>query len=354
MITTYQCPNCGGQREFDAHSGTSKCLQCESVFDIPQYEMSPVHPLSSYHENVIPSKPEDHMLQCHSCGAVIELDETETSTDCPYCASKIVLSDKQVSKLPIDGIKPFSISKKEVPKIFKDWISKKFFAPGALKNLYEQGKILGMYLPYWLFYADAECRYRGEGGTVYEERYKDSEGNWKTRKKTKWEPVSGYVRQKFRNLLIRASKAIKNHYIVKGLQFKNFELKGYHPDYLAGYSSEIYSIPIDDAMNEAKKEMESELKDLAKKDILRSYDKAANIKIYPQYSNEGYRHVLLPVYSTAYQYNNKVYNVLINGETGKVEGEYPKSAVKIILTILVVIAVIVGIYFLIQHFGGNS
>ena len=49
------------------------------------------------------------------------------------------------------------------------------------------------------------------------------------------------------------------------------------------------------------------------------------------YDAETYKHVLLPVYSTAYRYKNKTYTVLINGQTGRVKGEYPKSVAKITL-----------------------
>ena len=47
--------------------------------------------------------------------------------------------------------------------------------------------------------------------------------------------------------------------------------------------------------------------------------------------------MLVPVYATAYQYRDKVYHVLINGQTGMIKGEYPKSIFKIALCVLLVI-----------------
>jgi hypothetical protein len=38
---------------------------------------------------------------------------------------------------------------------------------------------------------------------------------------------------------------------------------------------------------------------------------------------------------------------MINGQTGEVQGQYPKSALKIALLVLLGIAVIAGIYFVI-------
>ena len=55
--------------------------------------------------------------------------------------------------------------------------------------------------------------------------------------------------------------------------------------------------------------------------------------------------MLLPVYSTAYQYKNKQYHVLINGETGRVQGEYPKSVAKILLVIAGIL-ILIGLFFM--------
>ena len=38
------------------------------------------------------------------------------------------------------------------------------------------------------------------------------------------------------------------------------------------------------------------------------------------------------------------YNVLINGETGKIKGEYPKSPVKIAAIVIVILGILFGIY----------
>ena len=53
---------------------------------------------------------------------------------------------------------------------------------------------------------------------------------------------------------------------------------------------------------------------------------------------------MLPVYATAYTYKGKKYHVLINGQSGRVEGDYPKSPAKIIAIILGILAVIFLIY----------
>ena len=52
-----------------------------------------------------------------------------------------------------------------------------------------------------------------------------------------------------------------------------------------------------------------------------------------------FKHTLLPVWIASYRYNQKVYNFMVNGETGRVQGEAPISWWKVLLTILIVIAI---------------
>ena len=71
------------------------------------------------------------------------------------------------------------------------------------------------------------------------------------------------------------------------------------------------------------------------------YDDVRNVRISPIYSDETYKHILMPVYSTAFSYNNKTYNVVINGQTGAIKGQYPKSPLKIGIIIAAIVAAIV-------------
>jgi hypothetical protein len=49
----------------------------------------------------------------------------------------------------------------------------------------------------------------------------------------------------------------------------------------------------------------------------------------------------------SYTYHSKLYNVVINGQTGEVQGQSPKSAIKIIAAVLLGIAIVATIYYFI-------
>ena len=62
------------------------------------------------------------------------------------------------------------------------------------------------------------------------------------------------------------------------------------------------------------------------------------------FTGETFRLALLPVWLGAYHYGGKVFQVLINGQTGKVAGDKPVDQVK-------VAAVIAGAFFVLLLLG---
>ena len=67
-------------------------------------------------------------------------------------------------------------------------------------------------------------------------------------------------------------------------------------------------------------------------------------------SDVTFKHILLPVWLAAYKYRGKSYRFVVNGRTGRVEGERPYSAWKIAFAVLFV-AIVAGIagYFIAQN-----
>lgn len=56
------------------------------------------------------------------------------------------------------------------------------------------------------------------------------------------------------------------------------------------------------------------------------------------FSDETWRYILLPVYLAAYRYDHKVYQVMINGQTGAIAGSKPVAWWKVWLAIAISLA----------------
>jgi len=54
----------------------------------------------------------------------------------------------------------------------------------------------------------------------------------------------------------------------------------------------------------------------------------------------AFKHILLPVWISAYNYHNKGYLFLVNGRTGEVQGQRPYSAMKITAFVLMILTMV--------------
>lgn len=332
--------------EFNAIAQALKCPNCgfevgieNNPEDVKEHNLN-IHAI----RKIKVEEKTSTSMECEGCGAMVEVEATSTATTCPYCGSNYVLSKKQIESIIPDGVIPFKIDKNAVEVIFRDWIKRRWLAPNVLKTLYQKDKVQGIYMPYWTFDADTSTSYTAMGGINYEVEYEDSEGKKHTRIETKWYPTSGHIDYFFDDVLVRASNKLSKSLLGWIEPYNTKNVASYSPDYMSGYCSEIYTIDLQEAHNEAINKMGSDIYYMAERDVLRRYDRVSSIRLHTSYSDETYKHIFIPVYSTAYIYKNNHYNVLINGETGKIKGEYPKSPFKIAAIIIVILGILFGIY----------
>jgi hypothetical protein len=126
----------------------------------------------------------------------------------------------------------------------------------------------------------------------------------------------------------------------------------YAPGYLAGWRAESYAIDLPTAWTKAQSKIDAMQQVRCAGDV--GGDTYRNLRVDNRYSNETFKHVLLPVYVAAYRYNGKPYRFLVNGQTGEVRGEAPYSWIKITLAIVAVLAVIVVLVLLFGHRDGEG
>lgn len=338
----YYCEGCGGVLQWDPVSQKLKCPNCGNSRELKNEQDKIVeHTLTLDAKRKVTAKEKtSQTMECKGCGARIEIGANETAAQCPYCGSNYVLADKQEDVLTPDGVIPFRIDKNGVKDCFRNWIRKRWFAPNELKRLYQGSAFQGIYVPYWTFDAQCDCHFDAEGGTVHTETYEDKDGNTHTRTYTTWHPTHGHIRHFFDDIQTAASKRFRQG-LLSGLEPYNFmQLASYTPEYISGYLSENYSIGLEDGHQNAREKMRQQLYSMAQSEVLAYYDECRNIRLYDRYDDETYKYVLVPVYSTTYGYKGKNYAVVINGQSGVVKGEYPKSPVKIAILVIVIIAIV--------------
>ena len=234
-----------------------------------------------------------------------------------------------------EGVLPFSITHRQAADAIKAWLASRWFAPNALVQLAKQELATSVYLPFWTYDAYTTSHYSGERGEYYWETESyvetDSQGRQVTRtrqvRRTRWYSASGTVARWFDDLLIAASKSVSPERLATLEPWDVVELKPYQPAYLAGHKAQRYQLELGDGFEQAKAIMAPEIESDTRQDI--GGDEQRVHQIATAYSGITFKHLLLPVWISAYRFQTKVYQVLVNARTGEVQGERPYSPWKI-------------------------
>ncbi len=353
-----KCTNCGAILNFAPGTNNLKCQYCGAENEIFSKDAAPVEELNFDEYISQHVKPEDTIqvatVKCTTCGASSTFQPNIASDNCAFCGTPIIVSSGSTSSIiKPKSLLPFKITQKEAFDGFLKWIKKLWFAPSALKKFVTQpDKLKGMYIPFWTYDSDTYSRYTGARGTYYyvTETYVEG-GQTKTRqvRKIRWTPVSGSVSHFFDDILIVASNSLPRKYVDR-LEPWDFEnLASFDERYLSGFRTETYQIDLKGGFELAKNVMDSTIRQLVRRDI--GGDQQQIFSLNTQYSNITFKHLLLPIWISAYRFKNKVYRFLVNGRTGEVQGERPYSFWKIFFFVLGILALIGGLLWIFGVFN---
>src|SRR5262249_33461669 len=107
-----------------------------------------------------------------------------------------------------------------------------------------------------------------------------------------------------------------------------------------------YQIDLVAAAQEAREEMDEEMERLCSSQV--PGDTQRNLVVETDYSGQTFKHILTPIWLLSYTYGARAFQVVVNGYTGSIAGNYPRSWVKITLAVLAVLAAS-GVVLLLSH-----
>ncbi len=345
--TDKKCPACGGTMDFDPATGKLKCLYCESVYDIGDEEDNSPAQEQDFREAEKTGNcdwgKETKVIICKACGGESVYDALMTASECPYCGSNQVMEQADKDTIAPGGVCVFKIDAEKAAANFKSWLSRKWFCPKEAKKNAKPNEIKGMYLPFWTFDTDTTTKFYGEYGINRTVRRGDE-----TKTVTDWYRVGGTHKEFIDDQLVLGSSR-HPAYLLRGLEpFHTADNVAYRPEYIAGFAAERYSVGLKDAWEKAKEFIRVRLTDTIKKKIRvdKRADHVRNLNTSTIYENVKYKYLLLPVWMAHFTYKGKVYQFMVNGQTGKVSGKIPLSVVKIVLTVVAALAALALIMYL--------
>lgn len=348
----FPCDACGSDLRFDPGQRQLVCDHCGNIQTIEgngpwagsiaelDFMQAVNHRLASA------DIEETRVTTCPNCGAQTEFDPDIHAAECPFCATPVVTDTGTHRHIKPRGLLPFALDENTARDAVTDWLGSLWFAPNGLTDYARKGrKLNGIYVPYWTFDADTKSDYTGQRGTYYYETQtvvRNGKRQQVRVRKTRWHGVSGRVARFFDDVLVLASRSLPKKY-TDGLEPWDLSaMEPYKPEYLAGFRAEGYQVELAEGFQEARAYMDRMIHRDVKYDIGGDDQRVGTVNT--TVSDVTFKHILLPVWMAAYKYRGQTYRFVVNGRTGRVQGERPYSAWKIGFAVLagVILAIIAG------------
>ena len=347
-----ECPCCGGTLHFDSHSQDIVCPFCDSHFSLDD--------LKAYTDDLATDKEEDtawdeskvqaytdkemkgmKVYSCESCGGEIIVDETASSTCCPYCGNNILVSKQLSGDLKPNLVIPFKNDKENVLGSLKSFFKKKPLLPGSFSkdNVVEEVKPL--YVPFWLFDAGVEGRVRFKGEQT--RRWSDSQYDYR---ETKYYSLVRDGVIAFDHVPVDGSKKMQDELMESIEPYDFSEAVEFNAGYLAGYAADRYDVSKDETFARATTRFREGTIQAFRSDI-HGYENVTCADSSIQLSDTNAQYALYPVWLLNTKWKDKQFRFAVNGQTGKIAGNLPVSVGKAIMFwsifFLVFMAICIGI-----------
>jgi len=346
----YSCPACGAEAVWNPGKQALVCPFCGTVSPakldtdsgkIVEHDL--VAALRGIGDDQRGWQIEKRYVKCQSCQAISVLDPARQAQRCEFCGSaQLVPYEQGKGSFRPESLLPFKIGEDRARDGIRAWYSKLWLAPNALKRRALTDTVKGVYLPYWTFDAKVDAAWTAEAGHYYytTETYTDGSGRTQSRQvqHVRWEPAAGSISHFFDDDLVCASVGVHRD-LVRGIEpFPTTELKPYDAGYVAGWVVERYQIDLIAAAKASREQMEAQLRQMCAAQI--PGDTYRNLDVRANYSAQTFKHILAPVWLLSYNFGSKAFQAVMNGFTGAIRGEYPKSWIKVTLLVLAIIVVV--------------
>ena len=357
----FTCPRCGATTAYNPGDESVTCFYCGYSQKIEARVVGYSAPAEEFTVQTLEEKGrgwgrERRELKCEACGADFSLAPDDLTASCPFCGSNQVIA----STLPADMIRPgylipFKLDNAACTARMREWLGRGWMHPAGLSGAANNASVKGVYMPYWTFSAQIDARWEAEVGYERTESYYDAGSrSWRTRTVIDWRWETGRVEVPILNMLENGSQKASPLLLAKIQPFDLSALVEYDPEFLAGWQAKAYDIPLEVAWDQARSRMREQAKSACLATIRSPH--VRNFKMAADFNDEAWRFILLPVYLSVYNYQNHIYQIMVNGQTGKVSGQKPVAWRKIWLAILALLApgLLIGLVSMLAFSGTNT
>jgi len=326
MVIQYKCPDCGADMIFDSATGGLHCSSCGHEEKIEGYQKE-YESYEPHFHNATFEDEDTRQYQCRNCGAVLFTEKRTSAAICSFCGSPMILGDRLTGNYAPTKVIPFSISKEEAEKAFHKWCKKLRFSPKEFAEGSRIKEITGMYVPFWLY----DLRGQGEAHLHCTRTHIFNRGDEEVTETSHFD-VYRQVDLTLKDVPADASEKMADNLMDSLEPFDYSAMKEFQTPYLAGFLSEKYSFTDKEMLPRVTKRA-NEYMDEFIRSTVQGYDSVT-------FENRDYHigqlsseYALFPVWMVYYDYNDAEYTFAMNGQTGKLAGDPPRSVPKIATSI---------------------
>ncbi len=327
-LNEYKCPCCDGAVSFDSTSQNMKCPYCGTEFETQtlisyQQEISADTESSMEWQSIGSDKWSDEeskeisVYSCNNCGGEIVADKTAAATSCPYCAGPVIITGNVSGTLKPDVIIPFKIDKKSAKQALVNHYKGKILLPKAFRDENRIDEIKGIYVPFWLFDADADANIRYKATRVRfwsDSRYDYTE--------TSYFSVTRQGTLKFERVPVDGSSKIDDALMESLEPFDFSQAVDFHTGYLSGYLADKYDVDEQQSVSRANERIRKSTEDTFASTVV-GYNSVIPVSTGIKLENGKAKYALFPVWLINTKYKDKTYTFAMNGQSGKFVGNLP-------------------------------
>lgn len=327
QVTNYQCPACTGPLHFDGASGKLVCDYCGSSYEVADIEAryaarqqkadtaagaAQAAPTWSAEEAAALNS-----YSCTTCGAELVCDATTAATTCPYCGNPTVLGGKLSGKLKPEYILPFKLDKKAAIAQLSSYYKGKKFLPKAFRTQNHIAEIQGVYVPFWLYDAEADARGSYEG--LMTESHQEGDYRVTT---TQHYDIRREGSAAFSHVPVDGSSKMPNTHMDSIEPFDYSELKPFSTAYLPGFLADRYDEDSTACADRARQRILNSTQS-AFRATISGYSEVNTLEENINVDMKQVHYALLPVWMLHTRWHDKDFLFAMNGQTGRLIGDLP-------------------------------
>lgn len=327
VLQEFKCPQCDGAIEFNSGTQNMKCPYCDSEFDLKSLQAYQAE-LDKHFEDDMSWETAGSQWQegetdglrvysCNTCGGEIVADETTGATSCPFCGNPVIMTGQFAGALRPDLVIPFKVGKQAAMDTLQHHYKGKVLLPKIFKNENHIKEVKGLYVPVWLFNADADAHVQYKATKI--RHWSDS--NYR------YTETSHYMVTRaggigFEHVPVDGSSKMDDTLMESIEPFHIADAVDFQTAYLSGYLADKYDV--DDAASVGRaNERIKRSTEQAFAATVNGYNTVVPVSSNIRLNNSKAKYALYPVWLLSTQWKGKNFTFAINGQTGKIAGDLP-------------------------------